>query len=104
MVHGDAESVKAGRRLAVKPDSGFMKRVPGSALARLERLDARSLKTSDDLGNPGIDIPVTALRRVSGHGKLQTHRSLPTRDRQGFQAGCRCGRRPRSRQSVASNR
>ena len=104
VVHGDAESMKAGRGLAVEPDSGFMKRVPGSALARLERLDARGLKASDDFGDPGIDIPVTALRRISGHGKFQTHRSVPIRDRHGCGAGRRCGRRPKSRQSVASSR
>lgn len=28
MVHGDAEGVKSGRRLAVKPHGGFMERMP----------------------------------------------------------------------------
>ena len=103
MIHGDAEGVKAGRGLAVKPDGGLMKRMPGSALARLERLDAGALKASDDVGNPGIDIPVTALRRVSGHGGLQTHQSLPTRDRQGAKpiAATAEGRRRPSRSHPA---
>ena len=67
MVHGDAERVKAGRRLAVKPDSGFMKRVPGPALARLERLDARSPKTSYGSRDSRIDLPITSLRLLIGH-------------------------------------
>ena len=54
MVHGHAEGVKAGRRLAVKLYGGFMEGMPEPTLAGLERLYACSLKTDDDLGNSGI--------------------------------------------------
>ena len=91
MVHGDAERVKAGRRLAMKPHGGFMKRMPGSALARLERLDTGCPKPGYGPGDSGVDIPITALRRFSGHGKLQTLRSLPTRGTGRWKTGCRCG-------------
>ena len=69
MVHGDAEGVKTGRRLAVKAHGRFMKGMPGPALAGLKRLDARSPKTGYGARDSGIDLPITPLRRLSGHGK-----------------------------------
>ena len=69
MVQGDAEGVKTGGRLAVKTHDRFMKGMPGTALAGLKGLDARSPKTGYGARDSGIDLPITALRRLSGHGE-----------------------------------
>ena len=69
MVHDHAEGVKTGRRLAVKAHGGFMKRMPGPALAGLERLDARSPKTGYDTGDSSIDLPIALLRLLIGHAR-----------------------------------
>ena len=69
MVQGDAEGVKTGGRLAVKAHGRFMKGMPGTALAGLKGLDARSPKTGHGTRDSGIDLPITALRRLSGHGE-----------------------------------
>ena len=69
MVQGDAEGVKTGGRLAVKAHGRFIKGMPGTALAGLKGLDARSPKTGYGARDSGIDLPITALRRLSGHGE-----------------------------------
>ena len=65
MVHGHAEGVKTGCRL----DGGFMKRMPGPALAGLKRLDARSPKTGYGTGDSSIDLPIASLRLLIGHAR-----------------------------------
>ena len=69
VVHDHAKGVKTGRRLAVKAHGRFMKRMPGPALAGLERLDARSPKTGYGTGIPASISPSRRSGCCSGMSK-----------------------------------